>query len=265
MDSEHFLSLLQDLDGTLDSLESALSPILNAPDLNSVTSKLPLLDKAKFHVLLSYAINSLLFSTLNLNSINPKAHAVSTELTRCKQYFDKIAMAENEASRPEKEQDKPKNRLDKAAAGRFISHALKKNDGKVKEHREREKASAWKKAEEISERYRNPQPKSEDENKKLKKRKRDLAEAGDDDPAQDSGKDGKEDSEAAMNTSSEDESSENQPAEEPVQKETNLHHSEKKGKKEDKQLTKVRKSTQPPKSNSELFKDLLKKGETSKS
>lgn len=54
---------------------------------------------------------------LRLNGVNAKAHPVFDELTRVKQYFQKIKVAES----AETQQN---TRLDKAAAGRFIKHAL---------------------------------------------------------------------------------------------------------------------------------------------
>lgn len=45
----------------LDQLETDLKPLL--ADLGAISSKLPLLDKAKLYVLTSYAIESLLFCT----------------------------------------------------------------------------------------------------------------------------------------------------------------------------------------------------------
>lgn len=54
---------------------------------------------------------------LRLNGVNAKEHPVFRELTRVKQYFEKIKAAEGVV-------DKPTVKLDKAAAGRFIKHAL---------------------------------------------------------------------------------------------------------------------------------------------
>ena len=54
---------------------------------------------------------------LRLNGINAKEHPVYRELTRVKQYFDKIKDAETTDGQ------RPAN-LDKPAAERFIKHAL---------------------------------------------------------------------------------------------------------------------------------------------
>lgn len=60
MDCSKVLNLLNDLDDQLDGLEESLNPLLQAP-LSVTASKLPLLDKAKLYVLITYAIESMLF------------------------------------------------------------------------------------------------------------------------------------------------------------------------------------------------------------
>lgn len=54
---------------------------------------------------------------LRLNGVNAKEHPVFRELTRVKLYFEKIKTAESTGT-------KQNVTLDKAAAGRFIKHAL---------------------------------------------------------------------------------------------------------------------------------------------
>lgn len=56
---------------------------------------------------------------MKLNGVDAREHAVFTELTRVKQYFEKIKKAEDEG--PEQ---RTNPRLDKEAAGRFIKGAL---------------------------------------------------------------------------------------------------------------------------------------------
>jgi exosome complex protein LRP1 len=60
MDSTKVLSLLETLDDEVDDLEESLAPLLKTA-LSESASKLPLLDKAKLYVLVTYAIESLLF------------------------------------------------------------------------------------------------------------------------------------------------------------------------------------------------------------
>lgn len=54
------VSLLEQLDGEIDDLEESLAPLV-ATALSGTASKLPLLDKAKLYVLVTYAIESILF------------------------------------------------------------------------------------------------------------------------------------------------------------------------------------------------------------
>ncbi|KAF2797734.1 hypothetical protein K505DRAFT_322346 [Melanomma pulvis-pyrius CBS 109.77] len=133
---------IEDLEANIDELDAALAPLLHKP-LPTTASTLPLLDKAKLHILSAYAIESLLFSSLLTAGQDAKSHAVFEELVRLKSYFRKIAAAEAE---PE-----PKARIDKEAAARFIKHGLSGNDRydrerkERKERAEREKEKARKK------------------------------------------------------------------------------------------------------------------------
>ncbi|RPB19412.1 exosome-associated factor Rrp47/DNA strand repair C1D [Terfezia boudieri ATCC MYA-4762] len=116
-------SLVEDLDDHLADLTDAIDPLLTHP-ISESASKLPLVDKAKLHVIHVYALESLLFSYLRLNGIKTKDHPIMRELTRVKQYMAKIKDAEENAAR----QDGAGARLDKEAAGRFIKHALAANE-----------------------------------------------------------------------------------------------------------------------------------------
>ncbi|KAJ5520532.1 Sas10/Utp3/C1D [Penicillium fimorum] len=120
MDPTDLLPLLEQLDDNVDDLEEVLQPILASTLLKS-SNKLPVMDKAKLHVLITYTLESLIFSYLRLHGVDAKQHPVFRELTRVKQYFDKIKALETE---PE---ERPMT-LDKAAAGRFIKHGLAGND-----------------------------------------------------------------------------------------------------------------------------------------
>ncbi|OCL02765.1 hypothetical protein AOQ84DRAFT_273104, partial [Glonium stellatum] len=147
MDTVDLHPLLEQAEENIDDLEEALAPLLNTP-LSDISSKLPLLDKAKLHVISTYAIESILFSYLLLNGENAKEHAVFTELTRLKQYFEKIKQAETGPLKRDLS-------LDKQAAGRFIKHALSGNekyDLERSERQAREKANVHIKFDELSER-----------------------------------------------------------------------------------------------------------------
>lgn len=67
------------------------------------------------HIKLGWTLTSLAY--LRLHGVDAKQHPVFRELTRVKQYFDKIKALETE----------PEQRtmtVDKQAAGRFIKHGL---------------------------------------------------------------------------------------------------------------------------------------------
>ncbi|RDW63829.1 hypothetical protein BP5796_10331 [Coleophoma crateriformis] len=145
MDSSHVIDLLDQLDDEIDDLEESLAPVLKTA-LSETASKLPLLDKAKLYVLVTYAIESILFSYLRLNGVKAREHPVFTELTRVKQYFDKIKIAET--PRPKREN----MNLDKQAAARIIKAGLSGNDKYDLERAEqqaKEKARAHIKFEEL--------------------------------------------------------------------------------------------------------------------
>ncbi|RAL06420.1 uncharacterized protein BO80DRAFT_498509 [Aspergillus ibericus CBS 121593] len=130
MEATDLLPLLEQLDDNIDDLEEALKPILES-SVVATSKKLPVLDKAKFHVLVTYALESLIFSYLRLHGVNAKEHSVFRELTRVKQYFAKITALETE---PEKRT----LTLDKQAASRFIKHGLAGNDKFDLERKEQE-------------------------------------------------------------------------------------------------------------------------------
>ncbi|RAL10562.1 Sas10/Utp3/C1D family protein [Aspergillus homomorphus CBS 101889] len=141
MDATDLLPLLEQLDDNIDDLQEILQPVLDSSVVKA-SNNLPVLDKAKFHVLVTYALESLIFSWLRLHGANAKEHPVFRELTRVKQYFEKIKELETE---PEQRTLK----LDKAAAARFIKHGLAGNDKidlERKEQEAKEKARAHLKA-----------------------------------------------------------------------------------------------------------------------
>lgn len=59
MDVSDITPELEQLDLDLDKLQEALQPLLG--DVGDISSKLPLLDKAKLYVLVSYALESIIF------------------------------------------------------------------------------------------------------------------------------------------------------------------------------------------------------------
>ncbi|KAJ6115022.1 hypothetical protein N7486_000800 [Penicillium sp. IBT 16267x] len=130
MDSASLLPLLEQLDDHVDDLEDVLEPLLGQ-SLSKTSKNLPVMDKAKLHVFVAYTLESLLFSCLRLYGVDAKQHPVYRELTRVKQYFEKIKALETE---PEQR----KMTLDKGAASRFVKHGLAGNEKYDLERAERE-------------------------------------------------------------------------------------------------------------------------------
>ncbi|KAK1783823.1 hypothetical protein QBC45DRAFT_447361 [Copromyces sp. CBS 386.78] len=167
MDVPDITPSLEQLNVDLDQLEAALKPVLG--DVGDVSSKLPLLDKAKLYVMVTYAIESMLFSSLRLNSVDAKEHAIFTELTRVRQYFEKIQKIEN----PPEEREQTVN---KEAAARFIRSDLADDEAikqKLTELIAKEKAKAEakeekKRAADLSSEPMAKRPKTKGNKKKIK-------------------------------------------------------------------------------------------------
>ena len=134
MDALDVLPLIEQLDDNIGDLEEALQPLTDQA-LSDTIGKLPLLDRAKAYTLVTYAIESTLFcdyfhchiasvpkltcqAYVRLNGFNAKEHPVFRELTRVRQYFDKIKDAES------KGQEKNSMSLDRAVTNRIVKHAL---------------------------------------------------------------------------------------------------------------------------------------------
>ncbi|KAI9813512.1 MAG: hypothetical protein M1832_006310 [Thelocarpon impressellum] len=148
---ELLLGLLDRLGDDVDGLDDALRPLLDR-SLPETVARLPLLDKAKLYLLLTYALESAIFctavvpgaaeltsaATLRLHGIDARAHPVYRELARLRQYFEKVKALETT-------KDERPASLDRPAAGRVIKHALAGNDRLDLERAERlakEKAKA---------------------------------------------------------------------------------------------------------------------------
>ncbi|KAI9769417.1 MAG: hypothetical protein M1840_004119 [Geoglossum simile] len=146
MDAAELSPLIDQLEAQIDDLLDALEPLLSTA-LSHHTAPLPLLDKAKLYVLVTYAIESLLFSTLRLGGANAREHPVFKELTRVRHYFEKIKQVEASGIKRENLS------LDKEAASRFVKHALagnEKYDLERAEQQAKERAKAHIKFEQLS-------------------------------------------------------------------------------------------------------------------
>jgi len=99
--------LLSTLSSRLSETESSLTFLLDSPvTLSEQAESLPLLDRAKFYVTMTYAIDSLIFCIsqfkdvlmilgfLRARGVNFKDHPVMKELERVKMYIRKLNTAE---------------------------------------------------------------------------------------------------------------------------------------------------------------------------
>ncbi|KZF20510.1 hypothetical protein L228DRAFT_250220 [Xylona heveae TC161] len=146
MDTSNLGGLLDQLDDNADDLEQSLATLFKTA-LSDTAAKLPLLDKAKLYVLVTYSLESIIFSYLRLNGVNAREHAVFNELARVRNYFEKIKHVETSGSKRENLS------LDKQAAARFVKHALSGNEKYDLDRAERlakEKAKAHIKFEQLS-------------------------------------------------------------------------------------------------------------------
>ncbi|KDQ31249.1 hypothetical protein PLEOSDRAFT_1014983, partial [Pleurotus ostreatus PC15] len=105
------------VDASLDELERELQPLLSQ-SLPETLLGLETIQQAKLQTLIPYLLYDLVFIYLKTKGIDPRTHPVVSELERVKQYFDKIGKAEKQ---PE---GRIAQAIDKAAAGRFIKHAI---------------------------------------------------------------------------------------------------------------------------------------------
>ncbi|OXV06164.1 hypothetical protein Egran_06071 [Elaphomyces granulatus] len=139
MEGGDLVPLLEQLESNVDDLQKVLQPLLQGSLCISLISdmsrKLPLLDRAKLLMLITYTLESLLFSYLRLHGVDSREHLVYKELTCIKQYFEKIKVLETS---PEKRA----MALDKKAADPFIKHGLPRSDLERAEKEAKEKALA---------------------------------------------------------------------------------------------------------------------------
>lgn len=68
MESTDLVPLIELLDDNIDDLEEALAPLLRGA-LSDTAGKLPLLDKAPLYVLVTYAIESIIFCRCAISSV----------------------------------------------------------------------------------------------------------------------------------------------------------------------------------------------------
>ncbi|KAG1754756.1 Sas10/Utp3/C1D family-domain-containing protein [Suillus paluster] len=115
-DEDRLRAKVANLNASLDELEMQLEPLFTK-SLAETLVALETIQQAKLQVVLPYVLYDLVFVYLKTRGIDPRTHPVIAELDRVRQYFDKIKHAEES-------EEKSKLGIDKAAAGRFIKHAI---------------------------------------------------------------------------------------------------------------------------------------------
>lgn len=114
---------LEDLTSNIDTLTTSLEPLLSKP-LHHISSSYEPIEKAKLFTFTAYAIESILlaYQRINVGSHPDEArsHPILEELKRVQTYMKRIHDVANPAGEPEQ-------RVDKAAAGRFITAGLAGN------------------------------------------------------------------------------------------------------------------------------------------
>ncbi|GLB43492.1 putative sas10/Utp3/C1D family protein [Lyophyllum shimeji] len=113
--TERAKAKLATLSSSFDDLEATLEPLFAQTLPESILAMKPI-QQAKLQTALPYLVYDLIFIYLKTRGIDPKTHPVVPELDRVKEYFNKIANAENPPTK--------RTEIDKDAAQRFIKHSI---------------------------------------------------------------------------------------------------------------------------------------------
>jgi len=105
----------EELDESLTDLQTSLKPFLKIPVTDIREKVKDPLENAKLDLMVAYTANSLFWTYLITQGIDPKTHPIKDELLRIKQYMGKIKLAEEK---------KTMARVDTSAAKRFVRNAL---------------------------------------------------------------------------------------------------------------------------------------------
>ncbi|CEO98071.1 Nuclear nucleic acid-binding protein C1D [Plasmodiophora brassicae] len=109
---------IEQLECSLAGIEALLEK-LNPAAFEAAVEALGVHDGAKLHATTAFAVSSLYFVYLRCLGQVPQDHALNKEISRVKSYFEKIRRARDGGAG-----DQPTSRVDTAAAGRFVRHAL---------------------------------------------------------------------------------------------------------------------------------------------
>ncbi|KAL4641408.1 nuclear nucleic acid-binding protein C1D-like [Arapaima gigas] len=114
---------LTEFDASVDSV-NAVAKTLVSVSRNELLQKLEPLEQAKLDLMSAYALNSLYWTYLVTQGVNPKEHGVKQELERIRTYMNKVREITDK---------KKAARLDKGAASRFLRSALWEPDEEKKQ------------------------------------------------------------------------------------------------------------------------------------
>lgn len=79
MDTQNLMPLLEQLDDNIDDAEEVLGPLISQ-SLPKLSKNLPIMDKAKIHVMTAYAFESLIFCKLSsISSISMRFSNLSIQ------------------------------------------------------------------------------------------------------------------------------------------------------------------------------------------
>ncbi|KAL0983739.1 hypothetical protein UPYG_G00132080 [Umbra pygmaea] len=105
---------LNDFETSVGVVHNMVETLISMPR-NELVQKLDPLEQAKLDLMSAYTLNSLFWTYLVTQGINPKEHGIKQELERIRTYMNRIK---------EITERKKAARLDKDAASRFLRNAL---------------------------------------------------------------------------------------------------------------------------------------------
>ncbi|XP_018595785.1 nuclear nucleic acid-binding protein C1D [Scleropages formosus] len=123
---------LTEFDSSVDAVNAMVKTLVSV-SRNELLGKLDPLEQAKLDLMSAYALNSLYWTYLVTQGVNPKEHGVKQELERIRTYMNKVREITDR---------KKAARLDKEAAARFLRSALwEADEEKVQPESKRKKCS----------------------------------------------------------------------------------------------------------------------------
>ncbi|XP_036402626.1 nuclear nucleic acid-binding protein C1D [Megalops cyprinoides] len=110
---------LTGFDSSVTSVNKMVQTLMSV-SRNELLQKLDPLEQAKLDLMSAYALNSLFWTYLVTQGVNPKEHGIKQELERIRTYMNKVKEITDR---------KKAARLDRGAASRFVRNALWEAEG----------------------------------------------------------------------------------------------------------------------------------------